>query len=292
MSQQRWVIVSEEAGGTLLDLLSTKLPGWTRRRIKAALDRHCCFVNGRVERHAKTTLEAGSVVVFEEKEAHREWNIEPDRVLYEDDWLVVYDKPVGVESDDKTFWRVLHARWPQLQAVHRLDRDTTGAWLLAKDPGVKETLVEAFRAKKVTKHYYAVVDGEMAREHGVIQKPLRRISEKGRVLWGVGPGLSAETRWKCVFKGGGASVVECEPVTGRTHQIRVHMASIGHPILGDFQYHRQFRCRYAASRPLLHAASITFPHPMTRDLITVEAPQPRDVADAIAYVADRGGKPE
>lgn len=288
-SKHRWIVAADDAGKTLLDMLSEKLPAWSRRQIKALLDKNACFVDGRVERHAKTPLRGGAVVVFEEKESVLTWHIETARILYEDQWLVVYDKPAGVESDDKVFWKELHAKWRTLRPVHRLDRDTTGAWLLAKDEKTFEGLVASFKAKKVEKHYLAVVDGEMKQEKGVVAKPLRKVSQQGRVVWGVGRGLPAETRWKCLHRGGGASVVECEPITGRTHQIRVHMASLGHPILGDFQYCRAFRCRYRAQRTLLHAKEITFPHPMKEDVVTVTAPLPRDMAEAIACLIGPSG---
>jgi 23S rRNA pseudouridine955/2504/2580 synthase/23S rRNA pseudouridine1911/1915/1917 synthase len=167
-----------------------------------------------------------------------------------------------------------------------LDKDTTGALILAKQDAIFDAMVQQFKTKEVQKAYLALVDGVPQKESGTIENYLGKLKTwQGQSLWGaVDPqqGLHALTHWKRLRKGPQCALVECIPVTGRTHQLRVHLAGMGHPILGDKQYGGGFRCPYPAQRTLLHAARLSFKHPVTQAPLMVEAPLPADFNNAIA----------
>lgn len=278
-----WIVTSEEAGSKLLSFLTERLEKkYSARFLKRLIEHNQCQINGRTERFASTLLGKGDHVSLQiEQTAYTTSHvIEPQRILYQDDALLVYNKPAGINSDEQGILKLLKAQFPSLLLVHRLDRDTTGVLLLAKQATVFENLVHQFRELKVSKRYQAIVDGDVALPKGVIENYLgKKQAYAGQTLWGaVSPsqGLYACTEWQRLKRGHNASLLACMPKTGRTHQIRVHMAGMGHPILGDFQYGKQFQCSYRPSRYLLHAEEIQFHHPLTGDPLRLVAPLPDD----------------
>jgi 23S rRNA pseudouridine955/2504/2580 synthase/23S rRNA pseudouridine1911/1915/1917 synthase len=200
--------------------------------------------------------------------------------LFEDEALLVYNKPAGINSDEKGILQLWKSTLPHLQLVHRLDRDTTGILLLAKQPAIFDQLVSQFKQYQVNKRYLAIVDGGMEQAKGKIENYLgKKRAYAGQTIWGAvasSKGLYAYTEWERLKKGHRASLVACYPKTGRTHQIRVHMAEMGHPILGDFQYGKQFQCEHRPPRTLLHAESIQFKHPLSGREMSLTAPLPDD----------------
>ncbi|OES43995.1 RluA family pseudouridine synthase [Domibacillus iocasae] len=209
----------------------------------------------------------------------------PPVILYEDDHLLVADKPSGMkthpnepEENDTLLNGVcyhvsLTGETLPVRHVHRLDEGTSGAVLFAKHEAAYAVLSRLLEQKEIFRTYYAVVDGEVKKRNGVITKPIgkdrhhpsrRRISSNGQ---------SAITHFKRVAVQDGKSLLECRLETGRTHQIRVHLASINHPITGDMLYggSRTF------SRPMLHAATLTIPNYFANDCVTVSAPVPNSI---------------
>jgi RluA family pseudouridine synthase len=168
--------------------------------------------------------------------------------------------------------------------VHRLDKETTGALLIAKSVDAREALVHLFRERLVEKIYYAIVDRVPAAEKGCSRGFYGKIGMfQGQTRWGTrsqGP-YRAETYWKRISKGEDAALLACQPITGRTHQIRVHLAEMGHPILVDRQYSTSYACQYFAKRPLLHSLRIRFVHPIIGQQMDVTAPLPRDFTEAM-----------
>ena len=181
--------------------------------------------------------------------------------------------------------QLLKIPYPSLKLVHRLDRETTGALILAKQAAVFDLFVKQFKTFQVEKRYLTIVDGIIEEKKGIIENYLgKKKVYAGQTIWGAvssPSGLYACTEWKCLKKGDKVSLLTCIPKTGRTHQIRVHMAEMGHPILGDFQYGKIFQSTYHPSRYLLHAEEIRFLHPLTGEVLCVNAPVPDDFKEAL-----------
>lgn len=278
-----WIVTSQESGWKLLAFLSHHLEGkHSSRFLKRAIEQNSCQINGRTERFASTLLGEGDLICLhlEQTSSSSSHQFEESRILYEDDILLVYNKPAGINCDEKGIVHLLKGREPSLQLVHRLDRDTTGILLLAKGELVFDKLVDQFKQFQVKKCYRAIVDGVIAQSEGIVENYLgKKQAYAGQTIWGAvaeSRGLYACTEWQRRKTGGAASLVACFPKTGRTHQIRVHMAEMGHPVLGDYQYGKHFKCLYRPSRYLLHAEEIQILHPITGKSLHLIAPLPED----------------
>lgn len=276
-----WIVTSKDSGAKLLSFLSQHLEGkYSARFIKRLIEHNGCQINGRTERFASTLLGKGDHVSLCLEQSPAKIQDDNSRIIFEDEALLVYDKPAGVNCDEKGILKILKKINPSLLLVHRLDRDTTGALLLAKSQQVFANLVEQFKNFQVGKRYLAIVDGKLEQQRGVIENYLgKKRAFAGQSIWGAvksTDGLAAVTAWECLKRGKFATLLACMPKTGRTHQIRVHMAEMGHPILGDFQYGKVFQCPYRPARLLLHAEEIRFLHPISGQLLTFTAPLPDD----------------
>lgn len=276
-----------DAGTKLGDYLRLKWQGrHSARLIKRFLESNHCKVNGKVERFysyplkERDRIEADENAIISTSKA----KFEKERVLYEDDNLLIYNKPTGLSSDQQG----LGALFPEFILVHRLDKETSGIILLAKDQKIADALIELFKQQKVQKVYLALVDRVPDPDRGVIENRLVKMSDKeGDVRWGShssGRGLMAKTIWNVEKKGPVAALVKCLPVTGRTHQIRVHMHGMGHPLLGDYRYSKKFTCPYHAKRCMLHAYEISFPHPVTGETVQLKCTLPPDFKEAMKQV--------
>ncbi|WP_291972345.1 23S rRNA pseudouridine(955/2504/2580) synthase RluC [Candidatus Symbiopectobacterium sp.] len=209
-----------------------------------------------------------------------------DCILYEDDSLIVLNKPSGTAvhgGSGLSFGVIggLRALRPEarfLELVHRLDRDTSGVLLVAKKRSALRALHEQLRLKGMQKNYLALVRGQWQSHCKVVQAPLlKNILQSGeRVVRVSSEGKPSETRFKVEERFEQATLVRASPVTGRTHQIRVHTLHAGHPIAFDDRYgDREFDRQLAAtglSRLFLHAQSLSFEHPATGEMMRVEAP--------------------
>ena len=200
----------------------------------------------------------------------------PLHPLLEDAAFVVLDKPAGLlsvpgkgEGGRHNLWTLSLARWPDAQVVHRLDMATSGAIVLARGADAQRALSVAFARREVDKHYVAVVHGLMAEDLGLIDLPLitdwpNRPRQKVCAL----QGKPSQTRWRVLARDAGRQLtrVALEPLTGRSHQLRVHLAALGHPIVGDTLYGPD---PSATPRMLLHAERLGFPHPETGTTVRV-----------------------
>lgn len=276
-----WIITSEDSGLKLLRFLSGKLgKEYSTRQIKTLIENNQCEVNGRVERFASVVVGLGDRIILNLEKASISSIplFDSSRILYEDTDLFIYDKPAGIVSDGKELTAL------GFFLAHRLDRDTTGVLIFAKNESIREQLFRLFRQHKVCKTYEALVDGIPFKSKGIIDKPLaKKHVYQGQTIWEVvsfPKGLPAYTEWQLEGRGEDAALLRCFPKTGRTHQLRVHLSSMGHPILGDYQYGRKFRCAYRPGRYLLHAACVTLVHPKTLKPLVVKAPLPFDFIDA------------
>lgn len=232
----------------------------TTKDLRFAIEHGRCFLNGRVERFSSTKLMKGDVIeIWPEKRPS--FSREESRVLYEDETLLFYNKPHYISSSDL-------ASLLKVQLVHRLDRDTTGVILFAKkDP---QPFEELFRKRAIHKTYHAIVEGKPP-QNGTFTANMKKIgSREGAVIWGIGQqGVFSETTWECEEYGNKRTLLRCHPKTGRTHQIRVHMKALGHPILGDCEYGNRTAVK-GLFRPLLHASILTV------ESLTISAPLPSD----------------
>lgn len=279
---QKWVVSQKESGSKLLSFLMQHVEGgYSARSLKKLIESNCCEINGRTERFASTFLGSGDLVTLHLKKvplpSHK--ILELSRILFEDEALLIYDKPAGMNCDEKGILKLWKSTLPSLQLVHRLDRDTTGVLLLAKQPKIFDALVGQFKRFQVEKSYLAIVDGIIDESKGTIENELGKKSAfAGQTIWGSvsSKGLYACTQWERLNQGKRATLIACYPKTGRTHQIRVHMAEMGHPILGDFQYGKHFQCNYRPQRTLLHAEKIVFFHPVAGVAMHITAPLPED----------------
>lgn len=220
--------------------------------------------------------------------------IEP-RILFEDDDLLVLNKPSGmaVHGGSGLSYGVIEALRELrpaarfLELVHRLDRETSGCLLIAKKRSALRALHEQFREDDVNKVYLALLVGAWARNRLMVDAPLRKnVLQSGERLVRVAPdGKSAITEFRRLERYARATLVEARPVTGRTHQIRVHARHIGHPLAGDARYtpeeaNREFR-RHGLKRLFLHACRTTFLHPRRQQPLSVEAPLDDELAQVL-----------
>ncbi len=287
--KEHWIVNPDESGLKLVDFLKRHLdPTLSSRHIKKCIENNACTINDRIERFASAAVGQGDTITFISKEQPYSTPIDRSRLLFEDHDLFIINKPSGIASDDPQLLRALHHLSPQLLLVHRLDKETSGALIFAKSTEMREKMIHLFRQKKVEKTYLALVDGIPTQKSGIIDNYLGKLhSYEGQALWGPvdsKQGQHARTEWQLQQAGKEAAVLVCKPITGRTHQIRVHLSGIGHPILGDYQYGRRFRCSCHPNRCMLHAYRLAFIHPITGSEIRLEAPVPEDMQKVMGEI--------
>ena len=265
--------------GTRLDVLLSKDGTLSRSRAADLIREGAVTVNGKVENKPSAKPAAGAQVVLtmpELKPAQAEAQDIPLEILYQDAHLAVVVKPCGMVvhpaagNPDGTLVNALMYHLDQLSGiggemrpgiVHRLDKDTSGLLMVAKDDETHKALSEQLSARTMEKHYYAVVAGVMKEQEGVIDTPIAR-SKNDRKKMAIDPlGRPSRTEWKIVWQEKDRALLDIHLITGRTHQIRVHMASIHHPVLGDPIY--GVKNMPHAKRLMLHAYSLRFTHPAT-----------------------------
>ena len=226
-------------------------------------------------------------------------------VVYSDDDIVVVDKPVGVAAHASPGWtgptvtaglaamgqRVATGGAAEREGVvHRLDVGTTGLMVVAKSESAYSFLKRAFKEREVDKVYHAIVQGHLDPLRGTIDAPIDRhptLDYKWAVVSGGRPSV---THYDTLEAFAGASLLEIHLETGRTHQIRVHFASLRHPCVGDLTYGADptLAVRLALTRQWLHAASLAFTHPTTGELVRFDSPYPADLAHALGVL--QGGQ--
>jgi 23S rRNA pseudouridine1911/1915/1917 synthase len=202
-------------------------------------------------------------------------------IIYEDEWLLGIDKPSGSlviptpKKETNTLTDILNkdldGRGVVVNAYpcHRLDRETSGVIIYAKGKRSQQLMMDEFRKRAVKKTYVAFVQGIVKKNAGVIADPIFNRNKKRRE--------DAVTKYKVLARKGGFTVVGVEPLTGRTNQIRIHFVGIGHPLLGEsvYAFRKDFKLRF--KRVALHARAIEFMHPVTRAMLKIEAPLPKDM---------------
>jgi len=218
-------------------------------------------------------------------------------ILFEDDGFLIVNKPAGfavhggsgVSSGIIEGLRLLRPEAHFLELVHRLDKDTSGCLIIAKKRSVLKRLHELFRDDHIHKTYLALLAGQWARKKLVVNAPLLKNVSKGgeRMVVISQAGKEAETLFRRLQLFSDSTLVEASPKTGRTHQIRVHAASLGHPIVGDERYgrdeiNRKFKER-GYKRMFLHAEKLKFQHPVTGVQLTILAPLPQQLENLLKH---------
>ena len=297
--------------GERIDKVLADLVPLSRTRIRRAIEAGGVRVDGVTTRRASERVEPGSEIVVE-VEPKAEPSLRPAdipvSILWEDAECLVVDKPAGLvvhpgpgHLDDTLVNALLHHR-PEIAGVgderkaglvHRLDKDTSGCLLVAKSDIAHRRLSSQFAARTIDKTYWAFAWGHMGGRAGVLDAPIgRSVRDRQQMSSRTRRGRQAVTRWRVVETYAIGEWLELDLETGRTHQIRVHLAEAGHPVMGDSRYGggasrargfhgpQQAWARQAsalAARQALHAFALAFDHPTTGERLRVEAPMPGDL---------------
>jgi len=295
----------QDAGKRLDHVLQSRLPQFTRSRLQDWIKRGRVLVNGRGRRASYAVRAADTVEVEPADPAPLRATPEqiPLTVLYEDPDVVAIDKPAGMVVHSGagvhsgTLVNALLHRFASLSRsagelrpgiVHRLDRYTSGVLLVAKNDAAHQRLAEQFAARRVEKAYLALVHGSIERDHGRSEKPITRDPrQRTRMTARLSHGRAAWTEYRVLRRFPSFTFLEVRIGTGRTHQIRVHLASIGHPVVGDRLYGAPAKVagQPALPRFFLHAHRIRFQQPSTGEPVTIESPLPPDLAGWISGLA-------
>ena len=281
-----------ESDGRRLDVQLSEAAGISRSRAAALMEEGYCLLAGEECRKAGTKPAAGrpvTLTVPAPKEAVPQAEDIPLEILYEDGDLAVVVKPRGMVvhpaagHSEGTLVNALLGNLDELSGiggekrpgiVHRLDKDTSGVMMVAKNDETQMELSRMLKDREIEKHYLALTEGMMKEKEGTIEAPIGR-SRKDRKKMAVDPeGRPAVTEWRVLSEGRSCSLLDVQILTGRTHQIRVHMRSIQHPVCGDPLY--GFEKGVKVPCLMLHARSLSFQHPRTKEKMTFQAPLPGD----------------
>lgn len=288
----RRIEVPAELGGERADKVLAALAGVSRSRAKSLLEEGRATCDGGAVAPNRP-IEAGRVLAVELPAAEEQLQPEevPFAVRYEDPHLAVVDKPAGVVvhpgagRERGSLAAGILRRWPQVRGVgeegrpgivHRLDRDTSGLLLVALTAESWSALRAAIKRHRVERTYLALVHGDPAAATGTIDAPLGRHPRRRGLVQVVTVGRASRTHYRCLARwpAAGLALLEVRLETGRTHQIRVHLASIGHAVVGDPVYGR---AGADAGRLFLHATRLRFDHPITGEVLDVHSPLPADL---------------
>ena len=271
-----------------LDVFLAEKTDKTRSAVLKAIEEGRVLLNGALPPKAGVKLSLGDVVsadIVEARPISASPQDIPIDILYEDNDIVVVNKPQGMVthpasgSPDGTLVNALLYKVSDLSGingeirpgiVHRLDKDTSGVLVVAKNDRAHLSLSEQISTKKALRYYYAIVVGNIAAEQGRIDKPIARSKRDRKQMAISEDGRNAVTLYRVIERVKGYTLVECELLTGRTHQIRLHMKSIGHPVLGDPVYGKP--AAIAPNGQLLHAHKLVLYHPVTGEKMCFEAP--------------------
>ena len=277
-----------------LDVFAAEAADITRSRAGALIREGCVLVNGTQQAKAGCKLRAGDRVTVRIPEAEPA-SIEAEDIdldiLYQDADVAVVFKPSGMVvhpaagNERGTLVNALLKHLDNLSGiggeirpgiVHRIDKDTSGLLLVAKNDRAHVSLSDQIRAHSVHRAYQAIVIGNLRDDEGFVDAPIGRHPTDRKRMAVVAGGREARTNWRVIERLRGATLIEARLTTGRTHQIRVHMASIGHPVLGDPVYGPKKAPYPVAGGQLLHAFQIGFVHPVTgEEMRFTSPPEPR-----------------
>ena len=273
--------VAKEA--LLIDFIMEKMHGISRNRAKALISNRVVLVNNAITTHPLTELVPGQVVQLDRSKHKKSFNSKELDIVFEDPYLLVIDKQPGVLSmsnntRQQTVQTVLNRYLEKgggrntSHLVHRLDRDTSGLMVYAKDVQTQQSFINGWQELVTDRRYVALVEGRLEKQRGTVRSWL---TEDKRFITHSSPtdngGKYAVTHYNVLASSNGYSLVECMLETGRKNQIRVHMADLGHPLVGDAKYGSN---NDSIRRLGLHAYMLCFVHPVTGKRLRFETPIP------------------
>jgi 23S rRNA pseudouridine1911/1915/1917 synthase len=304
----RAIEVSPDLSGERADKIIAACLGLSRSEARSIIDAGDALVGDRRVK-ASDKLAVGTsvaLIVPETDTALVPDDTVPFSVRYEDEFLAVVDKPIGVVvhpgsgRSSGTLANGLLARYPEIDGVgaegrfgivHRLDRDTSGLLVVARTHDAHEMLTQMLKDHSVSRRYLALVQHGFTNTTGTVDAPVGRDAQNRTKMRVSRDGRSSITHYRqlATWDGFDASLLSVTLETGRTHQIRVHMRAIDHPIIGDSVYGRRAVVG-DPGRPWLHARQLTFEHPQTSALIDIVSPLPQDLSDSLVALGnpDRG----
>ncbi|MCS6874494.1 MAG: RluA family pseudouridine synthase [Pyrinomonadaceae bacterium] len=281
----RFVVDEDFHRRRLDEFIYAKFPLISRIYLRRRIRDGKCEVNGEVVNRGYILSKNDFVEIEIEVDEENDFQPEPMDldILFEDEDLLVINKPAGMIVHPTKqirsgtllnglayYFASRGSRLLRAGLVHRLDKETSGLMVIAKNPEALRTLAGDFQKKRVEKRYFALVDGLLSEKEGKIDAPIGKLGENH--FWGVRKdGKPSVTNFWVVKRLYDATLLELEPVTGRTNQLRVHLSYIGHPIIGDEKYGgRKFH------RLCLHSCKVAFPHPRTRQVMVFQTDVPED----------------
>lgn len=293
--------------GVRIDRVVSLIADISRSAASALIESGGVSVDGAVVTAGKEKMTEGQLIVVDVTQAKGPALPDPDSsvsldVVYADDDVIVVNKDAGVVvhpgagNQSGTLVNFLLAAYPEIAVVgdpmrpglvHRLDAGTTGLLVVARTPAAYESLVGQLASRSVTRVYSVLVWGVPVSMNGVIDAPIGRDQRDPTRMAVVVDGRASRTHYavqRAFHEPKDAALVECRLETGRTHQIRVHLASIGHPVVGDATY-GGVRAGLRAKRPMLHAQELAFDHPVSGERRTFTATTPADFDDMLAALA-------
>ena len=289
----------DRSGERLDRFLSERCPSLSRSRIQALISEGYVSLDGKGAKPS-TKVRRGQTVLLRVPEPAVS-ALEPQRIplsiIYEDGDLLVVDKPAGMTvhpapgHPDGTLVNAVLAHCPDLQGiggtvrpgiVHRLDKDTSGLMVVAKHDRAHRALSDQLKAREFTKVYIALTHGKVTPEEAIIDAPIGRSNANRQRMAVAENGRESVTRYRVLRHFGAHALVEIRPTTGRTHQIRVHFASLGHPLVGDATYGKPDS---QLNRHFLHAATLGFAHPSDGEYREFSSPLPAELAAFLQSVA-------
>jgi 23S rRNA pseudouridine1911/1915/1917 synthase len=297
-------IVSEQDAGTRLDVYLAKVhPERSRASWQKMIEDSLVLVNGMLTRSGERLSLGDTVEVIPPPEFPAEATAELPIlcIVYEDPAVVVLDKQPGVVvhpapgHPDGTMVDSLVVHYPEIRGVpgpgrpgivHRLDKDTSGLMVVARTAQALSELQRQMKERSIEKRYLALVDGNLRDERGLIDLPMERDTVRRQQMAVQLGGKSARTYFTVLERFEGYTFLEAKPVSGRTHQIRVHFAFIGHPVAGDRLY-GSGRGPNGLKRQALHAATLCFDSPLTGERLTFHSPLPGDLETCLDWLRSR-----